>query len=234
MKRILQTPGVIAILNEDQTYRQIFMDGRTLESTPHPTWMGYSVGRWEGDALVVDSVGFNDRTWLNNLGMPHTEALRMTERYQRIDFGHVRIDVTFADSAAYTKPQSFTVNMELAADTEMIESVCEVGSDHWTGSVSELRKSAVTVAPEVLATYVGRYSGPYFGRIRTVDVTLTGNELMITGFLDSEAIPLIPQSDTLFASVEGLSYQFIKDGQGVVTHIVEIHASGNYPYQRGR
>ena len=88
-------------MNNDLTYRQIFMDGRTLEAAPNPSWMGYSVGRWEGDTLVVDSVGFNERTWLNNRGLPHTEALRMNERYQRRDFGHLQIDVTFTDPSAY-------------------------------------------------------------------------------------------------------------------------------------
>src|SRR5262245_58820239 len=86
MMKIVQTPGLILILNPDLTYRQIFMDGRTLESAPNPNWMGYSVGRWEGDTLVVESFGFNDRTWLDHDGHPHTEALRMTERYRRRDF----------------------------------------------------------------------------------------------------------------------------------------------------
>jgi hypothetical protein len=83
-KRIVQTPTLIAVLNDDLTYRQIFLDGRVLEPTNrYPTWMGYSVGRCEGDTLVVDSFGFNDKTWLNGRGLPHTEALRMTERYHR-------------------------------------------------------------------------------------------------------------------------------------------------------
>jgi hypothetical protein len=154
-KRMLQTPSLIAILNDDLTYRQVFMDGRTLESAPFPTWMGYSVGRWEGDTLVVESLGFNDRTWLNDRGLPHTEALRMTERYERPDFGHLRIDVTFTDPAAYTKPVSFVVNMTLAADTEMLEAVCEVPSDHWVGRASDVRIGAVQVAADVLAKYVG-------------------------------------------------------------------------------
>jgi hypothetical protein len=91
MRRILQTPAMIAILYDDLTYRQIFMDGRALETNPSPSWMGYSVGRWDGDTLVVDSVGFNDRTWLAS-NFPHTEALRMTERYRRTDFGHLEIE----------------------------------------------------------------------------------------------------------------------------------------------
>src|SRR2546422_11730720 len=75
---------------KDLTYRQIHMDGRALETDPNPTWMGYSVGHWEGDTLVVESNGYNDRTWLLG-GYPHTEALRMTERFRRTDFGHMEI-----------------------------------------------------------------------------------------------------------------------------------------------
>ena len=88
---------------DDLTFRQIFMDGRTLEANPFPSWMGYSVGRWEGETLVVDSFGFNDKTWLNGRGLQHTEALRMTERYTRPDVGHLRIDVSYADPGAYLK-----------------------------------------------------------------------------------------------------------------------------------
>jgi hypothetical protein len=93
-RRILQTPAIIAILDNDLTYRQIFMDGRKLEADPNPSWMGYSVGRWEGDTLVVDSVGFNDRTWLAR-NYPHTESLRMTERYRRTDLGHLELEAMF-------------------------------------------------------------------------------------------------------------------------------------------
>jgi hypothetical protein len=116
--------------------------------------MGYSVARWEGDTLVVNSFGFNDKTWLNSLGLPHSEALRMTERYQRKDFGPLRIDVTFTDRVAFAKPLSIGFNMELAPDTEMLEWVCEVNSDHWVGSFSASQKAAVRVAPELLARYV--------------------------------------------------------------------------------
>ena len=124
-KRILQTPAAIAILNDDLTYRVIHMDGRELEADPAPSWMGYSVGRWEGDTLVVDSVGFNDKTWTSRYGVSHTETLRTTERYRRTDFGHLQVEVTYTDPAAYAKPWGFTANMALAADTEMLESVCE-------------------------------------------------------------------------------------------------------------
>ena len=83
MAKIIQTPGVILLLDDTLTYRQIFMDGRKLEADPNPSWMGYSVGHWEGGTLVVESNGYNDRTWLDRDGHPHSEALRMTERYRR-------------------------------------------------------------------------------------------------------------------------------------------------------
>ena len=97
MTKIVQTPALIVMLDEGLTYRQIFMDGRQLESDPNPSWMGYSVGRWDGDALVVESAGYNDRTWLDRDGHPHSEALRIAERYLRRDFGHMDIEVTLKD-----------------------------------------------------------------------------------------------------------------------------------------
>jgi hypothetical protein len=232
MRRILQTPAMIAVLNVDLTYRQIFLDGRTLETDPFPTWMGYSVGRWDGDTLVVESIGFNDRTWLNNVGFPHTERLRMIERYGRPDVGHLTIDVTFTDPAAYNRPLNFTVSMQLLADTEMLEGVCEDNTDHWVGSVAELQKSAVSVSREVLTSYVGVYSGFWGTRPRTVEVKLDGDQLQLTALLSGEPASLIAHSESLFTSTEGLSYRFAKDGNGVVTHVEEIHASGNYPLRR--
>ena len=104
-KRILQTPAAVVILNDDLTYRVIHMDGRELEPNPAPSWMGYSVGRWDGDTLVVNSVGFNDKTWLNDAGLPHTEALRVTERYRRRDVGHLEMEVTYTDPAT-KKPKT--------------------------------------------------------------------------------------------------------------------------------
>ena len=94
MKRFLQTPAMIAILSEDLTYRQIYLDGRDLETNPNPSWMGYAVGHWDGDTLVVESNGFNDRTWLLG-GYPHTEAMRITERFRRTDFGHMDPELRF-------------------------------------------------------------------------------------------------------------------------------------------
>src|SRR6185295_3582871 len=146
MMKIGQTPSLIIILNPDLTYRQVFMDGRKLESNPNPTWMGYSVGRWEGDVLVVDSFGFKDLTWLDHDGHPHTEGLRVTERYRRRNFGNLDVEVTFSDPAVYTKPFTVAARAELAADTEMLEWVCNEGNkgvEHWVGKASDERKGEV-------------------------------------------------------------------------------------------
>ncbi len=157
MMKIAQTPGLILILNPDLTYRQIYLDGRKLETSPNPSWMGYSVGHWDGDTLVVESFGFNDRTWLDTSGHPHTEALRMTERYRRRDFGHMDLEVTLQDPAVYSRPWTVAVKAELAADTELLEYVCNENTrdlEHWVGKASDETKSEVKVAPEILAKYV--------------------------------------------------------------------------------
>ncbi len=104
MRRIVQHRTFMAILNSDMTYRQIFLDGRELEANPFPTWMGYSVAHWDGDNLVVESNGFNDKTWLNGKGLPHTDLLRITERYRRVDFGHIELEVTYEDPDTFTEP----------------------------------------------------------------------------------------------------------------------------------
>jgi hypothetical protein len=234
-KRILQTPATLAILNEDLSYRVIHMDGRELEANPAPSWMGYSVGRWDGDTLVVNSVGFNDKTWLTDAGLPHTEALRMTERYRRPDVGHLEVEVTYTDPAAYAKPWGFTAKMALAADTEMLEAVCERSSEHWAGNVSDASHSAVTVAPDILARYVGVYSGMWGVNKRIVEVSLSGGQLIVKvlggTIAGDDARPLVPLSQTLFEGV-GLGYEFIVDDKGVVTDVVEVHISGPYRYPR--
>jgi hypothetical protein len=245
MKRILQTPTIVAILNDDLTYRQIFMDGRTLETDANPTWMGYSVGHWEGETLVVESAGFNDRTWLDNRGHPHTEGLRMTERYRRRDFGHLEIDLTFADPATYAAPWHIAMNMDLAADTELLEAVCNENShrhDHWVGKASDAQRSAVNVAPEILAKYVGVYRGLYIRTLRTVEVSLVDRSLFAQ--IGGQKVRLVPQSETLFVSALdedipnpaaiGLGYTFTHDGQGAATSVKERHASGEYTYERQR
>jgi len=208
-----------------------------LETAPNPSWMGYSVGRWDGDTLVVESFGFNDRTWLDHDGHPHTEALRMTERYHRRDFGDLDLDVTLSDPAAYTKPWTVAVRAELAADTEMIEWVCNErgsGIEHYVGKASDERKSAVRVAPEVLAKYVGTYEEqPKLWRLvpRVVEITLSGDTL----FADMDGrgkVPLVAQSETGFSGLYGLGVDFVKGEAGGPAQLYVKHVSGDYRFAR--
>jgi hypothetical protein len=233
MKRFLQTPAMIVLLNEDLTFRQIFMDGRALETNPDPSWMGYSTGHWDRDALVVESSGFNDRTWLL-AGYPHTEALRMTERFRRTDFGHLEIAVTFQDPGAYSKAWTVLLRAQLAADTELLESVCneyeDNGQQHWIGKASDAGKTALKVAPEVLAKYAGVYKGQYLRGPRTVEVTFSGGTLFVS-LNGGPKQPIVPQSETSFSGT-GLTYQFIREDHGIATDLIEGHVSGDYKYGR--
>jgi hypothetical protein len=123
--KIVQEPELIAILYESfGQYRQIHLDGRRFPTDPNPAWLGYSLGKWEGDTLVVTSQGFNGKTWLDNAGHPTTDALKVTERIKRPDIGHLEVEFTIDDPKAYTK--SFTVKerMVLIPDFDIIEFVC--------------------------------------------------------------------------------------------------------------
>jgi hypothetical protein len=123
--KIVQSPGLIVMLYEiDNTHRQVYMDGRKLPDDPQPAWLGYSVGKWEGDTLVVDSAGFNDKSWLDASGHPHSEALRVQERFRRRDFGHMDLQVTIEDPKILTKPVTFKVTELLLPDSDILESYC--------------------------------------------------------------------------------------------------------------
>ena len=138
--KILQLPGLIVILyEENSTFRQIFTDGRPRPTDPQPTWLGYSIGKWESNALVVDTTGFNDRSWLDTFGAPHSDALHLAERFRRRDFGHMEIEISIADPKTYTKPVVFTQNLRLLPDTELLENFCENERDvkHMVGSAAE-------------------------------------------------------------------------------------------------
>jgi hypothetical protein len=123
--KMIQAPRMLIVLYEmDNAHRQIYVDGRKLPVDPQPTWGGYSVGRWEGDTLVVDAAGFNDRTRLDTSGHPHTERMRLQERFHRRDFGHMDLTVTVDDPEMYTKPLSYTVTEVLLPDSDVLETVC--------------------------------------------------------------------------------------------------------------
>jgi hypothetical protein len=123
--KILQSPDEVVILYEDYTtFRQVFTDGRPLPKDPQASWLGYSVGKWDGDTLVVDTVGFNDLTWLDNAGTPHSDALHVTERFHRRDAGHLDIQITIDDPKTFSKPFTVTAHARLSQGVELTESIC--------------------------------------------------------------------------------------------------------------
>ena len=129
-RKIIQTPAEIVLLFESyHSYRQIFTDGRPLPAQRDPAWFGYSVGQWDGDTLVVETVGLNEGTWLDDGGHPHSDALRITERFHRRDFGHLDVAITIDDAKTYTKPWTVTLPWEYLPDTELLDWVCENNKD---------------------------------------------------------------------------------------------------------
>jgi hypothetical protein len=123
--KIVQTPGVISILYEvDTVYRQIFTDGRKHVETTIPSWMGYSVGRWEGDTLVVETTGFNDKSWLDRIGHTHSESMRVVERFRRRDLGHMEVAITIEDPKTFTRPITLTQTNTLTPDGDLLEYFC--------------------------------------------------------------------------------------------------------------
>jgi hypothetical protein len=220
--RIIQTPMVTAVLFENFNQRQIFTDGRALPAEPNPSFMGYSVGRWEGDTFVIESHGFNDRTWLDFGGHPHTEELRITERLRRRDFGHIEMQVTFSDPKVYAKSWTIDVKMEFVPDTEMLEYVCNENERSYArmiGKASDDKKNAITLPVQVLDRYVGAYEfrsteDPNF--VMVLNVTRTGGELFID-LAGKDKQPMTPLAETLFSAVGG-RIEFVADEKGGVTH----------------
>ncbi len=243
MRRIVQSPTLIAELRADLTYRQIFMDGRELEDEPLPVWMGYSVGRWDGDTLVVESNGYNDRTWLHRGGLPHTERLRMAERYRRLDFGRMQLDVTYEDPGTFDMPLHASVELRYVADDELLETVCNESSEglsHYGGEITEAEQNVVEVAPEILARYVGTYRGNWLRREITVEVTLEDGALYLertppyqeAGVAGVEKSELVALSDTSFECICGLGFIFTAEREGMATEVAEVHVSGAWPFRR--
>jgi hypothetical protein len=132
--KIVQTPTLVVLLSEGNThsYRRFFLDGRPHNLEVEPTrWNGDSIGRWEGSTLVVDTIGFNDRSWLDSTGKPHSEALHLIERFRRPDLGHLEVSYTLDDPQAFTKPYSFTRVFNLVTDRDLSEYFC--ASDQFAG-----------------------------------------------------------------------------------------------------
>ena len=137
LKKIIQVPGLVVILNEQYAmYRQIFTDGRPLPVDPNPSWVGYSSGTWEGDTLVVQTAGFRDGLWLDANGSPMTAEARVTERFRRVSYGKLEIELTVDDLKAYSAPWTVTLNQFIALDTDLLDYICnenELDAPHLVG-----------------------------------------------------------------------------------------------------
>ena len=231
--RIVQTPYVSFFLYETSPVRQVFSDGRKPPVDPTPTWMGYSVARWEGETLIVETSGYNDKTWLDFTGHPHSEALRMTERFRRTDFGHMKVAITFEDPKAYTKPWTIDVDVNLVPDTELLEYVClenEKDRPRLVGRASDDRSAATKVSRDVLSRYVGIYDVPMLG---VWTVSLDDDELKIEMADGGGKQAVIPHSDTVFIYPPvGGPVRFISDAQGQVTGFVVTIVEGDIPAKK--
>jgi hypothetical protein len=126
LAKFVHTPTLLIMLMEGSVpgMRQIFLDGRRHPTDPSPTWLGHSVGTWDRDTLVVDTIGFNDKGWLDNAGRPQTERLHISERYHRLDLGHLDLEITIDDPGAYTRPWKMRRALELAPGEEIQEYIC--------------------------------------------------------------------------------------------------------------
>ena len=124
-RKMVQAPGLLVILNElNASYRQIFTDGRPLPADPNPSWNGYSSGKWQGDTLVVETIGLRDGIWLDSTGNPLTDAARLTERFHRRNYGRMDIAITVEDPKAYTRPWTVTLHQIITLNTDLLDFIC--------------------------------------------------------------------------------------------------------------
>ena len=128
--KIVQTRDVVVVLYEEfNHFRQIFTDGRGLPPETTESWFGYSVGKWDNDTLVAETIGFNDKSWFDDPGHPHSDALRVTERFRRRDFGHLDIGMTYDDPKMYARPFTISISHHLLADDDIFEMFSENEKD---------------------------------------------------------------------------------------------------------
>jgi hypothetical protein len=227
MFKIVQTRDVTTVLPESGRYRQIHTDGRVLPNDPQPTWMGYSIGRWDGDTFVVESDGFNDRTWLDYGGHPHTERLHVTERFRRTDFGSMKVAITIDDPGAYARPWTIVFEAHYVPDTELLEYVCnenEKSSQRFL--VSERDRTTITLPAGVLQEHAGEYvlRTPRGGTQNYV-VTVSGSRLLMKpeGAAAYEAIPL---ADGTFGA-GGTVVRFARDAANTVSGFTILTVEGD-------
>jgi len=223
-QKIIQIPDVTMIVHggdgANEVLRTIFTDGRALPEDPNPMWLGYSIGYWESDTLVVITTGFNDRGWLDFDGHPQTESLRVTERFRRRDFGHMEYEMTLHDPAVFKKPLSLKMDKVLTPDTELVETICENEKD--AGRL--VGGSGLELNPEALSKYAGTYE---FVTGRQVTVAADDGFLTFQEGANAAKRALVPESETLFVFREGGDdVEFLKNAGGAVTRFV-THGRGN-------
>ncbi|HEY7334472.1 MAG TPA: DUF3471 domain-containing protein [Bryobacteraceae bacterium] len=220
--KFVQTPALIIILHEAGTgdaFRQVFTDGRPLPKDPSPSWYGYSVGRWDGDALQIDTIGFNDKTVLDAFRHPHTEALHITERLRRRDFGHIELQQTYEDPGAYARPWTITLNLELDPDNEVLEYFCNENERDLAHRVPHRH---VVVPATVLAGYVGTYR---MSTGREITITAEDDQLMVEQDARGK-LPLFAHSQTSFVlelaalGLNSVEFEFVPDDRGGVAKLV--------------
>ncbi len=244
-RRIVQQSSFIAILVSDLTYRQVYLDGRELEAEPLiPSWLGYSVGRWEGDTLVIESNGFNDKTWLTGAGLPHTDQLRITERYTRHDYGHMSLEITYVDPGTFKEPVQATVDLVNTPDEGLLEMVCsesETGRSHYSGEISEAEERVVDVPLATLEKYAGTFQGVWLRSEVTAEFVVEDGELFLIRTLRDSATGgvtgpsryrLVAQSQTAFDCTCGLGFIFEINEAGEAYEVGEVHVSGSWPFAR--
>ena len=231
--KFVQTPGLLLVIYEDAPTRQIFLDGRELPKDPNPSWMGYSVGHFDGDTLVVTTTGFNDRTWLDLAGHPHTEALHVTERFRRLDYGHIQLEMTFDDPHTYVKPWTIAVGVDFAPDTELLENVCnenEKDHTHLVGNIQDEKHNEVKVSGTILTKYAGAYKAGPLGILR---VTVEGEQLSVELPGGGGRHPMIAKSDEdFFLPALGAWLRFVRNADGDVTSLRVTSVEGDMPAPR--
>jgi hypothetical protein len=232
---IVQTPGLLLMLYGGTLYREIFLDGRELPKDPNPDWMGYSVGRWENDTLIVETVGFNNRTWLRGDGIPGSEHLQITERIRRLDFGHLEVRASYVDPGVLLAPWTVTAEFVLD-DVQPLEYVCnedERDRAHMVGKASDLR--SVKLDPRLLAAYAGVYENRdprHPDASRVYKFAVSGEQLSLS--IGPSTYLLITLSETSFATTNGDRFDFFRDARGEVSHIMAFTSDGDIKAARNR
>jgi hypothetical protein len=188
--------------------------------------MGYSVGRWEGEAFVVETIGYNDRSMVGRPPYPHTEALRTVERYRRRDFGHIDFELTVDDPKTFTRPWTMHAELLFDADTDLLEFVCNENEKSRQHFVRPQNTSEFRVEPAVLAKYVGTYEVMGPRGLQTLIVMLENDHLTMT-VAGRGTARLIAQSATMFQS-RGAVIEFVTNEKGEVTHLIGHAVEGAY------